>query len=182
MTKSETLSEILVQKLIERKEELGYTNAVIAEMTGVPESTVTKVFNGTNRSPTYETISPISRALGVSLDTAATSEDPQEAPAEEEKTEPKQKPKDERLVNYVIATSEARIRNKDKWIKILYATVLALVVIIIGWLAYDYTHPNIGMIRYAQAQILPRAEIMNGGGDGGRCTGNINNFAALFNC
>ena len=147
-------SENLVQKLVERKEELGYTNAVIAEMSGVPESTVTKVFNGANRSPTYDTISPISHALGVSLDTITvigeTAEKSESAkPAEA-------KPCDDRFVNYVISSTEARIKNKEKWLNRLSIAVAALMVMLIVWLIWDYTHFDRGFIRYsAQAQIVP---------------------------
>lgn len=147
-------SENLVQKLVERKEELGYTNAVIAEISGVPESTVTKVFNGTNRSPTYDTISPISHALGVSLDTITVIEETAE---KSESAKPAEaKPRDDRFVNYVIFSTEARIKNKEKWLNRLSIAVAALMVLLILWLIWDYTHLDRGFIRYsAQAQIVP---------------------------
>ena len=67
-------SDILLHCLVQQKEALGYTNAIIAEMSGVPESTVTKVLNGANRSPGFETISPIARVLGVLLDELSVKE------------------------------------------------------------------------------------------------------------
>lgn len=156
MEKTDLSSETLVQKLVERKEELGYTNAVIAEISGVPESTVTKVFNGTNRSPTYDTISPISRALGVSLDTGDASAKAESAIQDEAK------PRDERFVNYVISSTETRLKNKEKWINRLSIAVAALMLLIIAWLIWDCTHLDRGFIRYsAQAQIVPNCDIVS---------------------
>lgn len=40
-----------IRQLEERKKELGYTNAMIAEKSGVPLSTVQKVFCGATRHP-----------------------------------------------------------------------------------------------------------------------------------
>lgn len=154
MDNTDLSSENLVQKLVERKEELGYTNAVIAEISGVPESTVTKVFNGTNRSPTYDTISPISHALGVSLDTITVIEESAEKSDSTKQAEAK--PRDDRFVNYVISSTEARIKNKEKWLNRLSIAVAALMVLLILWLIWDYTHLDRGFIRYtAQAQIVP---------------------------
>lgn len=154
MEKTDLSSETLVQKLVERKEELGYTNAVIAEISGVPESTVTKVFNGTNRSPTYDTISPISRALGVSLDTITVIGETSEKAESAKQAETK--PREDRFVNYVISSSEARIKNKEKWLNRLSIAVAALMALIIIWLIWDCTHLDRGLIRYsAQAQSVP---------------------------
>ena len=58
----------IVERLKSKKAEMGVTNAWIEKMSGVPESTVTKVLNGTNKSPTIATIGPIAAALGVSID------------------------------------------------------------------------------------------------------------------
>lgn len=147
-------SENLVQKLVERKEELGYTNAVIAEISGVPESTVTKVFNGTNRSPTYDTISPISHALNVSLDTITVIEETAEKSDSTKQAEAK--PHDDRFVNYVISSTEARIKNKEKWLNRLSIAVAVLMVLLIVWLIWDCTNFDRGFIQYtAQAQIVP---------------------------
>lgn len=147
-------SENLVQKLVERKEELGYTNAVIAEISGVPESTVTKVFNGTNRSPTYDTISPISHVLGVSLDTITVIGETAEKAESAKQAEAK--PRDDRFVNYVISSTEARIKNKEKWLNRLSIAVAVLMVLLIVWLIWDCTNFDRGFIQYtAQAQIVP---------------------------
>lgn len=53
-----TLSEMK-----ERKKELGYSYEQIAEKSGVPLSTVQKVFSGATQSPRYETLCAIAKVL-----------------------------------------------------------------------------------------------------------------------
>ena len=53
-----TLSEMK-----ERKKELGYSYEQIADMSGVPLSTVQKVFSGATQSPRYETLLAIETVL-----------------------------------------------------------------------------------------------------------------------
>lgn len=75
MTQITTVSESFVQLCKERKETLGITNSAIAEKTGIPESTVTKLFNGTIKSPSLETVLPIANLLNISLNEMAVIED-----------------------------------------------------------------------------------------------------------
>ena len=53
-----TLSEMK-----ERKKELGYSYEQIADMSGVPLSTVQKVFSGATQSPRYDTLLAIEKVL-----------------------------------------------------------------------------------------------------------------------
>lgn len=52
-----------IRQLKERKEELGYTNEMIAEKSGVPLSTVQKVFCGATKHPRYDTLLALTKAL-----------------------------------------------------------------------------------------------------------------------
>ena len=52
-----------IQEMKERKKELGYTNQVIACLSGVPVSTVNKIFGGTTSSPKRSTILAIESVL-----------------------------------------------------------------------------------------------------------------------
>ena len=45
-----------IEEMKKRKKELGYSNAKIAELSGVPFSTVQKIFSGVTDSPRYETL------------------------------------------------------------------------------------------------------------------------------
>ena len=51
------------EELKDRKKQLGYTNAVIAERSGVPLATVQKVFSGATRHPRWETLDAIEKVL-----------------------------------------------------------------------------------------------------------------------
>lgn len=55
-----------IPEMKERKKELGYTYTQIAELSGVPLSTVNKVFNGVTTSPRYDTLYALEQVLGVS--------------------------------------------------------------------------------------------------------------------
>lgn len=52
-----------VSELKERKLELGFSNKMISEMSGVPLGTVEKIFSGRTEAPRYESLSKIEKAL-----------------------------------------------------------------------------------------------------------------------
>ena len=52
-----------IEEMRQRKRELGYTNQMIAEHSGIPLSTVQKVFAGATSSPRRETIEALERVL-----------------------------------------------------------------------------------------------------------------------
>ncbi len=53
-----TIEEMKVKKI-----ELGYTNEKLAELSGVPLSTVQKIFAGITKAPRYDTISKLQKVL-----------------------------------------------------------------------------------------------------------------------
>ena len=57
-----------VEKLKMIRDEKDITNVEIAKLSDIPLATITRVFNGSTPNPTFETISRIALALGVSLD------------------------------------------------------------------------------------------------------------------
>ncbi|MDO4617074.1 MAG: Uma2 family endonuclease [Lachnospiraceae bacterium] len=52
-----------IQEMKARKKELGYTNQQIAKLSGIPLSTVQKVFTGETKSPRYDTLQALYRVL-----------------------------------------------------------------------------------------------------------------------
>lgn len=54
-----------IKEMKERKKELGYTYAQIAELSGVPLGTVQKIFSGVTASPRYETLIELEKVLGI---------------------------------------------------------------------------------------------------------------------
>ena len=53
-----------IREMQERKKELGYTYAQIAELSGVPVGTVQKVLGGITLTPRYETLMALEKVLG----------------------------------------------------------------------------------------------------------------------
>ena len=52
-----------ISEMKERKTQLGYTNEMISELSGVPLSTVQKIFAGVTEKPRYETLKAIENVL-----------------------------------------------------------------------------------------------------------------------
>ncbi len=142
--------ENIIDRLKDKKRELDVTNAWIAEKSGVPESTVTKVFNGTNKSPTIATLGPIAAAMGVSIDAGVI--------VSTDETKPGQPivPEDIYLKMLIasydrqLENAEARIRRKNKWI-LAFAIAFALMfVLLLLVMLYDATRPDIGWFQYQE--------------------------------
>ena len=137
----------IVERLKSKKAEIGVTNAWIEKMSGVPESTVTKVLNGTNKSPTIATIGPIAAALGVSIDAGVI------VSTEETRTDRPIVPEDIYLKMLIasydrqLENAEARIRRKNKWI-LAFAVVFALMfTLLLLVMLYDAIRPDIGWVQ-----------------------------------
>ena len=57
-----------VDKLKAIRDEKHLTNVEVAKLADTPLPTITRIFNGQTPNPTFETISRIAIAMGVSLD------------------------------------------------------------------------------------------------------------------
>lgn len=57
-----------IQEMKERKTELGYSNALLAKLSGVPLGTLQKIFSGATTAPRYDTLSALERVLGKQED------------------------------------------------------------------------------------------------------------------
>ena len=53
-----------ISEMIERKKELGYSYEQISDLSGVPLGTVQKIFAGITKSPRYDTLRALEKALG----------------------------------------------------------------------------------------------------------------------
>lgn len=63
-----TFTSTLIQKIREVKEEKHLTNEDIAELTGLPESTISRIISGAGKRPSNENVMAMAAALGVSVD------------------------------------------------------------------------------------------------------------------
>jgi transcriptional regulator with XRE-family HTH domain len=161
MDKTALASELLIDAMIKKKEELHLTCAQIAEQSGTPESTVTKVFNRTIKSPTLDTLIPIAQALDISMDSifAKTVEKAAEKTVAATSVPAKMLvSQEDKFLNLFIENHsnqvsdlKEQIRYKDRWIKAL-AAILVACTLAFGFIAiYDITHPGVGLIKIADS-------------------------------
>ena len=144
--------EAIVSACIEKREELGLTYQQIETLSGVPASTVSKFFNRSIKSPTLDTILPIAEALGFTvIDINAFAKD--------EKSE-LPSPDSDKYIKLLqqshsrhVATLEAQLRHKTKWLIVLAAVLFALMTAMTIVVIYDITHPNMGWVQYATSQF-----------------------------
>lgn len=122
--------------LLTLKEKCGLTNEQIANASGVPESTVARIFNGKTDNPYFQTIVDIVKAMGGSIDLmeGMVTEGEVKVSTESE--------------SKLIQLYREIIQNKDKWIKFLVALLVIIVFIFILLFTYDITHPTVGWFQH----------------------------------
>lgn len=118
-------------KLSKFKDRSGLTNQQIAEKSGVPLSTVTRVFNGQTDNPNYRTVADIVLAIGGSLDEMEGIKQPGEV-----------------VPDKMLQFYERELENKNKWIKILFLSFLGITAVLVTIVMIDVLNGGIGFIRY----------------------------------
>lgn len=112
---------MLKEDLNELKDKRNMTLQDIADKSGVPLSTVKKIFNGNTRDPGYLSLKPILDVL------------------QEDKVETKS--------NDTTDLYEKIIKHKNKWIKFLTILSVSLAVLFVALLIYDLCDLRVGFIR-----------------------------------
>lgn len=123
---------MILGKLKELKDAKHLTNQRISDLSGVPLSTVTRVFNGQTDNPNIGTVEDIAKGMGVTL------EDITGIKQVEEKFSP-----DDNLIQLY----KEVLRTKDKYIKFLSTTLVVIIVILLIMLFLDMFILDIGYIR-----------------------------------
>lgn len=134
--------DLLMECLIAKKEELYLTNANIAEQSGVPESTVTKLFNRTIKSPTFDTVAPIARVLNVSLDAIVEIENP------DTPTQSVPPSINSKMFAMLIDSYTKQLFIKNRWISVLAIALFGVFGLMIAFIIYDVSHPTLGWVQY----------------------------------
>ena len=158
-------------KLRELKAKSGMSVQQIAEKSGVPASTISRILSGQTDSPGCQTIVDLVRAMGGSLDEmmglyvekvkelekGIESAKEEEIPKLEKITEPEmpkapvKEPENRKDIDALIQLYERGIANKNRTIKYLAigcAILMAVLVVLILYLYWDVTHPHVGSIFY----------------------------------
>ena len=124
---------MILSKLEELIEAKGWTNQKLADKSGVPLSTVTRIRNGQTDNPSIQNVIDMATALGVSVD---------------ELTGIKQVEEKFNSDDNLIELYKDIIRNQRKYIKILAWSLIGLLVIIVAVLFVDLLIHDIGYIRH----------------------------------
>lgn len=127
---------MLLQKMQEMKDETKMTYQDIANKSGVPLSTVKRIFSGQTPDPGYTSVISIIEAMGGSDDDIKHSNT-----AQPNNSVPRQS------VERLCSVYERSIADKNKLIKALLIILLSIMAVFIFLLVWDLVNPNIGFFR-----------------------------------
>lgn len=146
-----------VEKLKALKEKGKFTNKKIAELTGISEPTVSRIFSREGESK-FRDVAAIAKVLGASLDDLAgikrvESQEIAELRAKIAAQEAEIKTKDT-----LIASHDREVTHMEKvedylkrLVRVLGSAVAVLVAVILIVMVYDILNGDIGWARYAEA-------------------------------
>ena len=124
---------MILAKLAEIMEAKGWTNQKLADESGVPLSSITRIRNGQTDNPSIQHVIDMANALGVSVEELTGIK----------QVEQKYSPDDNLIQLY-----KDMIRTKDKYIKWLAIALISILVVLVGLLCVDLMIHDIGYFRY----------------------------------
>ena len=131
------------KRLSEMKAESGLSTRKLAELSGVPEGTVSKILSGQTEKPSFEAVNALCAAMGYSL-SDIFSEMPKEKVIGV--TDHYQ-----HIINAYkeqIEVCKDQISSYRKEIKILYFSLIAIIIVIMLIILVDIMNGGVGYIRY----------------------------------
>lgn len=144
-----------VNKLENAKTKGNFTNKKIAEMTGVSESTVSRIFSR-EVEPKFRDVASIAKVVGVSLDDLAGIARHESEEIRELRLKVREQDVEIRSQASVIVSHEREIARADKAaaylkkiVRILAIAVAVMVIVVMTVLVYDILHGGIGWARYS---------------------------------
>lgn len=118
----------IIEKIKQHKDATRMTTQQIAERSGVPASTISRILSGQTDSPNIHNIVAICRAVGVSLDELFGIVPP-EQPKPEPAPQPVPQPAPQPVVDHsaeLAAMYKDQLAAKDAWIRRLFCACLCL--------------------------------------------------------
>ena len=128
---------MILTKMQALKDETKMTYQDIADKSGVPISTVKRIFSGRTPDPGVTTVIAIVEAMG------GTADDIQSTPFDSDGGEyisPKS-------IEQLCTVYERSLRDKNRLIKAQFITIVAMIAVLLFFLILDLCSPNIGFIR-----------------------------------
>lgn len=119
-------------ELKKMKTESKLTTKQISDLSGIPESTISRVLSGQTDNPTFDTVCAIVKAMGGSMEHLT------DIPSESETKES----------SPLVALYEKIITDKDRYIRLLITFCCILVAVLIIIVLSDVLNGTIGFVRY----------------------------------
>lgn len=116
------------------KSKASMSTKALSDLTNIPEDTINNILYGKTASPSFDAVAALVRAMGGSLDELAGIR----TAGDDEGTQ------DMFAVYQQMVVRGIRQRN------IIIMVLLAILVIVVAWLVWDITHPDVGLIRLKQ--------------------------------
>ena len=131
---------MITRKLIALKTARNLTNQQIADLSGVPLSTVTRILSGQTENPNIQTIADIVGALDGSMDDILGLKS-------QAQKEPQSHTDLIELYKEIIRNKDETIRSKDKAIKIMVGVLIGIVATLMIILIIDMANGGLGILR-----------------------------------
>ena len=132
-------SAMNIDYLRKLKAESRLTNEQLAQISGIPGSTLARIFNGRTDNPYYHTIVDLVRAMKGSVDEMEGLQPlPKDTNAAENAAVDKK----------LITLYREIINNKERLIRLLAGVLLAVMIFILIMVTYDILHPMKGWIQH----------------------------------
>ncbi len=142
---------MITQKLKALKEKSKLTNQQIADLSGIPLSTVNRIISGDTPNPQFQTIADLVKAMGGSLDEFCEIPNHTASPAEIPKPTHELIQLYREIIadkNILINEKEKLINEKNKDAKIAIFMFCGLLIVIIIFLLVDIFNGHFGYFRY----------------------------------
>ena len=132
-------SAMNIDYLRKLKAESRLTNEQLAQISGIPGSTLARIFNGRTDNPYFHTIVDLVRAMKGSVDEMEGLQPlPKDTNAAENAAVDKK----------LITQYREIINNKERLIRLLAGVLLAMMIFILIMVTYDILHPMKGWIQH----------------------------------
>lgn len=143
----EEASDAMQRYLTALRERSGLSWADLSAATGLPDSTIRKIFSGETADPRLETISLIVTAMGGSLDAMKNGGVQMQTESATDTMDAMRADYEKRIADIKASAAEyAKSLQRDK--RILSIVAAVLVLMLIAFLAVDLTLGSMGWIRH----------------------------------
>lgn len=132
---------MISDRLNEERKRRGLTNQQLAELSGVPLSTITRVLNGETKDPTITTLNAITAALGITLDDIFHEVSNNEHGADLVSRQ---------MFNVMLSEKNAQIARLQNEKKVLFIILMCCFVLVFAFTLVDAINGRVGWIRYGE--------------------------------